>query len=345
MLALAGVAFAVGAIVGANHADSASQSRRVALRRGLDARRLRGDVRRASTRASRRTTLAGEFAAAYRQALVTATATGLRVTGSAARRAGRHRRGAGRRAHAAVRHAGAQLHAADLPARRRRRTRVEWSRSLVFPGLLPGERLSRTTLATARGRRCWRGTGRCSRKARRAVSLGEQSRSSPLGEAASAVVGSGRPDPGAHAGSRSLAAGRARRRDRRRERLRARARRPAARDARRRAARPRARRKRGPGGCSPPRRRVLRRRVRTTISPSIQRAAVAALGGQLGGIVAMDPQRPDPRGRGDRASNGLQPPGSTFKMITLSGVLQAGIASPHTRLPVRHRRRRSTGSS
>ena len=31
--------------------------------------------------------------------------------------------------------------------------------------------------------------------------------------------------------------------------------------------------------------------------------------------------------------NGLQPPGSTFKMITLSGALQAGIANAHTVFP------------
>src|SRR5205814_383853 len=31
--------------------------------------------------------------------------------------------------------------------------------------------------------------------------------------------------------------------------------------------------------------------------------------------------------------NGLQPPGSTFKMVTLAGVLAAGVADPHSTFP------------
>jgi penicillin-binding protein A len=72
--------------------------------------------------------------------------------------------------------------------------------------------------------------------------------------------------------------------------------------------------------------------VRTTVSTSLQRAAVAALGGQLGGVVAMRPsgQLLAVAGIG---LDGLQPPGSTFKMVTTSGVLSAGIATARTVFP------------
>jgi cell division protein FtsI/penicillin-binding protein 2 len=72
--------------------------------------------------------------------------------------------------------------------------------------------------------------------------------------------------------------------------------------------------------------------VRTSISPTLQEAAVTALGGQYGGVVAM---RPDGQilGVAGIGLEGLQPPGSTFKMVTLSGVLAAHIANPRTVFP------------
>jgi cell division protein FtsI/penicillin-binding protein 2 len=73
--------------------------------------------------------------------------------------------------------------------------------------------------------------------------------------------------------------------------------------------------------------------VHTTISPSIQRAAVTALGGQLGGIVALSPSTGQILAVAGIGLDDLQPPGSTFKMITLSGILQAGIAGPHSVFP------------
>jgi hypothetical protein len=71
--------------------------------------------------------------------------------------------------------------------------------------------------------------------------------------------------------------------------------------------------------------------VRTTIVPRVQLAAQAALGARLGGVVAM---RVGGRDDGDVIAaagiglSGLQPPGSTFKIITLSGALQARITRP-----------------
>ncbi|HEX2084394.1 MAG TPA: penicillin-binding transpeptidase domain-containing protein [Solirubrobacteraceae bacterium] len=77
--------------------------------------------------------------------------------------------------------------------------------------------------------------------------------------------------------------------------------------------------------------------VRTTIVPRIQQAATAALAGRLGGVVAM---RVGGKDDGDVVAaagiglSGLQPPGSTFKIITLTGALEARIAKPSTTYPV-----------
>jgi cell division protein FtsI/penicillin-binding protein 2 len=73
--------------------------------------------------------------------------------------------------------------------------------------------------------------------------------------------------------------------------------------------------------------------VHTTISPSVQSAAVTALGGQLGGIVAMVPSTGQVLAVAGIGLDGLQPPGSTFKMITLAGVLAAHVATPRTVFP------------
>ena len=73
--------------------------------------------------------------------------------------------------------------------------------------------------------------------------------------------------------------------------------------------------------------------VRTSVSPGLQRAAVAALGGQLGGIVVISPSSGQILAVAGIGLDGLQPPGSTFKMITLTGALQAGIANPQTVFP------------
>ena len=73
--------------------------------------------------------------------------------------------------------------------------------------------------------------------------------------------------------------------------------------------------------------------MHTTVSPSVQRAAVTALGGQLGGVVAMVPATGQILAVAGIGLDDLQPPGSTFKMITLTGVLQAGLATPKTVFP------------
>jgi peptidoglycan glycosyltransferase len=74
--------------------------------------------------------------------------------------------------------------------------------------------------------------------------------------------------------------------------------------------------------------------VRTTIAPSVQEAAVTALAGRLGGIVALRPQTGEVLAAVGIGFSGLQPPGSTFKIITATGALQAGVAKPSDRFPV-----------
>ena len=53
------------------------------------------------------------------------------------------------------------------------------------------------------------------------------------------------------------------------------------------------------------------------------------LGGQLGGIIAMQPSTGQILAVAGLGLDGLQPPGSTFKMITTTGVLSARIANEH----------------
>jgi penicillin-binding protein A len=74
--------------------------------------------------------------------------------------------------------------------------------------------------------------------------------------------------------------------------------------------------------------------VRTTISLPVEEAAVASLAGRLGGAVALDPRTGAILAFAGIAFSGLQPPGSTFKMITAAGALEAGITKPSKTYPV-----------
>ena len=65
------------------------------------------------------------------------------------------------------------------------------------------------------------------------------------------------------------------------------------------------------------------RNVRTSIDPASQRAAVEALGGRFGGIAVLRPRTGEVLGLAGIAYSAPQPPGSTFKIVTLAGALQA----------------------
>jgi penicillin-binding protein A len=74
--------------------------------------------------------------------------------------------------------------------------------------------------------------------------------------------------------------------------------------------------------------------VHTTIDPSLQRAAVTALGSTLGGVAVLDARTGEVRGLAGIAFSGPQPPGSTFKLITSTAALDAGIVKTTDQFPV-----------
>ena len=77
------------------------------------------------------------------------------------------------------------------------------------------------------------------------------------------------------------------------------------------------------------------RSVRATIRPALQRAAVAALGDRLGGVAVLRPRDGAVLALSGLAVSAPQPPGSTFKIVTLAAALQAKVATPSSTYPVR----------
>ncbi len=74
--------------------------------------------------------------------------------------------------------------------------------------------------------------------------------------------------------------------------------------------------------------------VRTSISIPVVRAAVQALGDRLGGVVAIAPRTGEVLAFAGIAFSGLQPPGSTMKIITVTGGLEQGLAKLSSAYPV-----------
>jgi hypothetical protein len=324
VLALAAVAFAIGAIVGAQHSSSPQET----LAAGFvgawahgDYATMYGDL---DVR-SRSATSPSEFASAYQHALVAATATHVRVAGHARRGAGGivmvpvvlQTRLFGRLA----------LSFALNVVEQGEGARVAWTQAMSFPGLRGDERLARRTFMPRRARLLAR-DGSVLAEGNGSPG-GEATRSSPLGTYAAAVLGSVGPPPvsrrtaleaeGVPAQASVGLSGLERALD---ERLRG-----------------------TPGGSllaagGDGSERVLASvtahaaaPVHTTISPAVQREAVTALGGQLGGIVVMAPASGQILAVAGLGLDGLQPPGSTFKMVTVTGVLQAHIAGPRHVFP------------
>ena len=77
------------------------------------------------------------------------------------------------------------------------------------------------------------------------------------------------------------------------------------------------------------------RTVRATIRPGLQRATVDALGDRLGGVAVLRPRDGAVLALSGLATSGPQPPGSTFKIITLAAALQHRKATPASSYPVR----------
>ena len=76
------------------------------------------------------------------------------------------------------------------------------------------------------------------------------------------------------------------------------------------------------------------RSVRTTIDPKIQAAAVEALAGRYGGIAAVRPENGEVLALAGIAQSAPQPPGSTFKIVTLAGVLEEKVTKRSATFPV-----------
>jgi cell division protein FtsI/penicillin-binding protein 2 len=74
--------------------------------------------------------------------------------------------------------------------------------------------------------------------------------------------------------------------------------------------------------------------VRTTIDPAVESAAVSALGNSYGGIAAMDPRNGQVLALAGLAFSALQPPGSTMKIVTTTAALQAGLVKLSTTFPI-----------
>lgn len=140
MLALAGVAFALGALIGA----SGSGSRSVAAARRFVSAWTRGDYASMYGEidaSARRHTQASAFAATYSAALRTATATSMSVAGRARSLAGA-RVAVPVRVHTRV-FGTLALSFTMRVSEEEGGERIVWSRSLEFPGLRPGERVGR----------------------------------------------------------------------------------------------------------------------------------------------------------------------------------------------------------
>jgi len=77
------------------------------------------------------------------------------------------------------------------------------------------------------------------------------------------------------------------------------------------------------------------RSVHTTIRLRLQRAAQSALGGKLGGVAVVRPRDGAVLALAGLAVSAPQPPGSTFKIVTVSAALAHHLATPASTYPVR----------
>jgi peptidoglycan glycosyltransferase len=74
--------------------------------------------------------------------------------------------------------------------------------------------------------------------------------------------------------------------------------------------------------------------VRTSIDPEIEASAISALGARFGSVAVLDPRDGQVLALVGVAFSGLAPPGSTFKVITTTGALDAHIVKLSDQFPI-----------
>jgi peptidoglycan glycosyltransferase len=317
VIALAAIAFLVGAVVGSGHGSSPQLGLAEQYARAWthgDYATMYDDIEATAQRQMSASTFAG----AYQRAARTATETSLAVTGSA--HVGPHGEISvpmlvNTRIWGALKET-LFMNVQDGPGGER----VIFSRSLLFPGLLAGESLSRHMTLPPRATLLARDGSVLAEGPATAAGT----RDSPLGAAAAGVVGEVGPVPSARVSeleARGVPA----------EAIVGTSGLELALDSQLRGT---------PGGQLLAGERVLASvpskpspAVHTTISPALQRVAVEALGGQLGGVVAMDPANGEILAVAGLGIDDLQPPGSTFKMVTVTAALEAKVASLESVFP------------
>jgi penicillin-binding protein A len=306
------VALVAGAIVGAGVRSEAEQT---ALNFGRAWER--GDfaaMHRLLTRGVRARVDGRELARAYREAAATATTAAVRV--------GDPREGSGGvRLPVEVRTRIFGTVRGELLVRIEEE-KVAWRPHLVFPGLAPGQRLTRGTDPPKRGRIL-------SRNGRTLAAGPARSRVSPLGPGGATIAGTLQPEE--TRSEREAVYARGFPRDW-----------PVGQTGLERAfERELAGR---PGGeLILDGRAIARSRprpgrsVRTTIDTRLQDAAVKALAGRFGGIAAIDTRRGEVRAAAGVAFSAPQPPGSTFKIVTTTAALEARLVELGEKFPVETR--------
>lgn len=324
MVAMAAVAFIVGAVVGASAGESPSEALARTYAQEWAGREWSAMFPRLDP-ATRGGLAPASFAAQSEAALRTATAVSAKTAGSP------HRLSDGSMAvpvEVQTRLFGTLKIDLVVPAHGTSEgERVAWSKALLFPGLQTGEQLSRrTTMPTRAAVLARDGTVLAEAAPDATEAAGEETRPGPLGEGARAVLGTVGPVPAARLAELEAQGvpphalvgltGLERALD---EQLRGR-----------------------PGGELLAGERVIASTsarpgtpARTTVSPEIQRAAATALGsaGALGGLVALQPSTGQVLAVAGIGLEGLQPPGSTFKMVTTAAGLEANATTPSTVYP------------